>query len=89
MEALRLAKYERILEANPSITPVRGHARFEGPHRVAVEDENGSARSLCTDRVVIATGAGAVIPPIPGLAGTAFWTSAEALVAKTLPVTCS
>jgi len=85
VEALRIAKYERILASNPAIALVRGQARFEGARTVAVETGDGAVRTCSADRVVIATGASPAPPPVPGLAGTPYWTSTEALVAQALP----
>jgi pyruvate/2-oxoglutarate dehydrogenase complex dihydrolipoamide dehydrogenase (E3) component len=61
---------------------VRGRARLEGPGRVAVGDAVFDA-----SRVVIATGARPVVPPIDGLAGTPYWTNRGAIEADTLPDT--
>ncbi|MFN2614288.1 MAG: NAD(P)/FAD-dependent oxidoreductase [Actinomycetota bacterium] len=59
---------------------VRGSARIDGPHRVAVDDQ-----VIETDKIVIATGTQPAIPPIPGLDGVPFWTNHEAVQAKELP----
>ncbi|OGI63874.1 MAG: hypothetical protein A2W18_11555 [Candidatus Muproteobacteria bacterium RBG_16_60_9] len=45
----------------------------------------GSEKILTPDRVLIATGASPVVPPIPGLHDTPYWTSNEALVAQAVP----
>jgi mercuric reductase len=50
-----------------------------------VDQGNGDYTEVKADRFLIATGSSAAIPPIPGLAGTPYWTSTEALVAKKLP----
>jgi pyruvate/2-oxoglutarate dehydrogenase complex dihydrolipoamide dehydrogenase (E3) component len=52
------------LEAE-GIRVVQGWARFTGPRSIEVDGERLSA-----DRVVLATGAHAAVPQIPGLAGT-------------------
>jgi len=60
---------------------VRGRGRFVGPMRVAVgEAEFAAARAL-----VIAVGTAPIAPPIPGLAGTPYWTNREAIEAERLP----
>ncbi len=82
---LRHAKYESILESNPGIELVRGFASFADTRTVRVEDSNGATRTLRADRYLIATGASAAIPAIPGLAESPYWTSTEALVAEELP----
>ncbi len=56
------------------------HARFLSNHVLQVGDEKISGKII-----VIGTGARPSIPPIPGLLGTPYWTSTEALRKKTLP----
>ncbi len=85
VEALRHAKYESILEANPAITLVRGWARFEDRETLVVTRPDGGEQRLTADRILIASGARPAIPAIPGLAETPYWTSTEALVAEDLP----
>ncbi|HEY0492685.1 MAG TPA: NAD(P)/FAD-dependent oxidoreductase [Candidatus Dormibacteraeota bacterium] len=60
---------------------IRGSGRLIGPGQVEVAGTTLKARL----GVVIATGTSAVIPPIPGLEGVAFWTNREAVEAETLP----
>ena len=85
VEALRQAKYEDILAANPAIALIRGDARFDDAQTIAVETGNGTPVRVTADRVLIATGARPAAPGIPGLAAVPYWTSTEALVAETLP----
>ncbi|HUW53690.1 MAG TPA: mercury(II) reductase [Rhodanobacter sp.] len=85
VEELRHAKYESILDGQPSITVLRGEARFMDPHRLGVRLNDGDQREVAFDRCLIATGAAAAIPPIPGLQDTPYWTSTEALVSDTIP----
>ncbi|MDE1895360.1 MAG: mercury(II) reductase [Xanthomonadaceae bacterium] len=85
VEQLRLAKYENILDDNPAITLLRGEARFVDDHTLGVRLADGGERTLAFDRCLIAVGARPALPPIPGLAGTPYWTSTEALVADTIP----
>jgi len=82
---LRRAKYEDILDANPAIELVRGFARFTGPRTLDVERPGGAHVRLEPDRILIATGAAPFAPPIPGLEGTPYWTSTQALEAKETP----
>ncbi len=84
VEELRAAKYQRILDGNPAIRFVQGRARFEDAHALVVTGPRGEQR-IVADRFLIATGASPSIPEIPGLAGTPYWTSTEALVAEELP----
>ena len=76
---LREAKYERILAEESSITVVHGTARFRDAHTLTVALSEGVERVIPFDRCLIATGATAAVPPVPGLGDTPFWTSTEAL----------
>jgi dihydrolipoamide dehydrogenase len=60
---------------------VRGEARFDGERRVAVGDDV----LVAARAVVVATGSGPVMPPIPGLAEAKPWGNREATTAKTPP----
>ncbi|MDT8835833.1 mercury(II) reductase [Paraburkholderia fungorum] len=82
---LRHAKYENVLAGNPSITVLRGEARFKDNRHLVVRLAEGGERDVAFDRCLIATGASAALPPIPGLKDTAYWTSTEALASDTLP----
>jgi mercuric reductase len=85
VEELRHAKYENILETNPGIKLLRGFARFEDAKTLVVRQADGSEQCLTPDRILIATGRSPQIPEVPGLAGTPFWTSTEALIAEETP----
>lgn len=85
VEELRRAKYADILASNPSITLLRGEARFEDAHTIAVDTGNGALTRITADRVMIATGASAAAPAVPGLDRVPYWTSTEALIAEALP----
>ncbi len=85
VDALRQAKYQDILDRNPRITLKPAAARFLSPRALALVDRAGREESLEADRFLIATGASPAIPALPGLAGTPFWTSTEALVAPQAP----
>lgn len=85
VDELRAAKYESILESNPNINLVKGDARFKNANTLIVDQEHGDKTEISADRFLIATGASSSIPPIPGLAGTPYWTSTEALTAEKLP----
>jgi pyruvate/2-oxoglutarate dehydrogenase complex dihydrolipoamide dehydrogenase (E3) component len=60
---------------------LRGQGRLEGERSVRVGDELLRARRA----VVVATGSGALLPPIPGLAEARPWTNREATTAKRIP----
>jgi len=85
VEELRHAKYESILETNPGINLLRGFARFENANTLVVRQQDGSEKRITPDRILIATGRSPQVPDVPGLAGTPFWTSTEALVAEETP----
>lgn len=85
VDELRQAKYEGILDDNPAITVLRGAAEFKDNHSMIVRMDNGRIQTVAFDRCLIATGASAVIPRIPGLGETPYWTSTEALVSPTIP----
>src|SRR4051812_13264701 len=54
--------------------------RLAGPGRVEVGDT-----TLETDAVIVATGAEAIIPPLPGLAEAGYWTNREATALTEIP----
>jgi len=85
VDELRHVKYEGILAGIPAITVMRGEARFRDGHTLAVEPAEGGERVVSFDRCLVATGASAAIPPVPGLADTPYWTSTEALVSDRIP----
>ncbi|MEW6414345.1 MAG: mercury(II) reductase [Pseudomonadota bacterium] len=85
VEELRHAKYESILETHPGITLLSGFARFENADTLVVKQADGAEKRLTPDRILIATGRSPQIPDVPGLAGTPFWTSSEALLAEETP----
>lgn len=85
VKALRTGKYEAIIEGNPNITLLRGEARFLDAKTLGVRLGDGSEQRIAFDRALIATGSSPAIPDVPGLAGTPFWTSTEALIAEDLP----
>jgi len=64
---------------------VRGRGRITGRGEVTVDTADG-ARVLRAQRgIVIATGTEPAIPPIPGLAGTPYWTNREAIETEEVP----
>ena len=67
-------------------TLVRGRGRIAGERTVSVTTASGSVRTLrATTAVVVATGSGAAIPPIPGLRDIAVWDSRAVTSAKEVP----
>ncbi|MBA2342962.1 MAG: NAD(P)/FAD-dependent oxidoreductase, partial [Thermoleophilaceae bacterium] len=61
----------------------RGRGALDGERRVVVGDDELSARTA----VVIATGSGATVPPIPGLREAKPWTNREVTTTKAAPDT--
>jgi pyruvate/2-oxoglutarate dehydrogenase complex dihydrolipoamide dehydrogenase (E3) component len=60
---------------------VRGHGRLTGPTTASVGDREFEARRA----IVLNTGSEPSIPPIPGLAGTPFWTNHQAIETTLVP----
>ena len=85
VDELRHAKYEHMLETNPDINLLRGNARFKDAQTLAIALAAGGEREVAFDRCLIATGASAAVPPIPGLTDTPYWTSTEALASDAIP----
>ena len=68
------------------ITLVRGQGRITDTRTVTVTVDDGTTITLrARHAVVIATGSGAQVPPIRGLADSAPWTSKEAAAAQKIP----
>jgi len=85
VDELRQAKYQNILQSNDALTLLKGFATFKDKQTLLVDKADGTQQTLTADKILIATGSVATIPPINGLADTPFWTSTEALFAETLP----
>lgn len=85
VDELRRGKYESILEVSTAITVVHGTARFTDAGSLTVVLRDGGEQVVAFDRCLLATGASAAVPPIPGLADTPFWTSTEALASSDIP----
>ena len=64
------------------VTLVRGHGQLDGERRVRVGEDVLVARRA----VVVATGSGPAMPPIPGLADVRPWSNREATTATQPPV---
>jgi len=75
---------------------VRGHGRITGPGEVTVTlagqggrgrpgGPGGSQVLRARRGIVIAAGTAPSVPPVPGLAGTPFWTNREAIEAERVP----
>jgi pyruvate/2-oxoglutarate dehydrogenase complex dihydrolipoamide dehydrogenase (E3) component len=68
---------------------LRGTARLTGPNEVCVADRDGDGGGETVLRpryaLVLAVGSRASVPPVPGLAGTPYWTNRELIEAEELP----
>lgn len=75
-DTMRIARYEER-----GVTVIKDTATIAGPGQVTA-----GGRVLEAGAIVVATGADAVVPPIPGLAGAGFWTNREATDLTEVPV---
>jgi pyruvate/2-oxoglutarate dehydrogenase complex dihydrolipoamide dehydrogenase (E3) component len=65
---------------------VRGRATITAPGQVTVQTADGATRAFHAGRgIVIATGTDPAVPPVPGLAGTPYWTNREAVATEQVP----
>jgi dihydrolipoamide dehydrogenase len=65
---------------------VRGRGRLDGAKRVRVTTPDGGERVLTARQaVVLATGSTPVVPPVPGMAEAAPWTSHEVTATSEIP----
>jgi pyruvate/2-oxoglutarate dehydrogenase complex dihydrolipoamide dehydrogenase (E3) component len=74
-DSKKVARYEER-----GITVLKEHARIVGPGRVEAD-----SRVLEGDSIIVATGAEAIVPPIPGLAESGYWTNREATELTEIP----
>jgi mercuric reductase len=77
---LRQAKYVDVIRDLPQVQLVKGHAKLLDAHTVEI----GRMR-LTADHILIATGATATIPAIPGLSEAGYLTNESAFELETLP----
>ncbi len=64
------------------VTLLRGHTRLAGERRVTVE---GVGECEAREAVIVASGSGALLPPIAGLADAEPWTNREATTSDEVP----
>jgi pyruvate/2-oxoglutarate dehydrogenase complex dihydrolipoamide dehydrogenase (E3) component len=64
---------------------VRGFGRITGPREVTVDTSEGTRVFRAGTGIVIAVGTEPAVPPIPGLAGTPYWTNRDAVRAEQVP----
>lgn len=80
VERLRKEKYEQVLGALESVTLFEGRARFAAGNTVLVNEDK-----LTAEKIIIATGSTASVPPIEGINETGYITHIEALKLARLP----
>lgn len=80
IERLRHEKYMNVLQHLPYVTVLEGAATFLDNHRVNIKGQVYSA-----DRIIIATGSESVIPPIPGIESTPYFTNETIFGLEELP----
>jgi len=78
--ALRRRNYFDVLKALGNVMLVEGRARFVAPNEVEVNGERFSS-----ERIIVATGARTLIPPVPGLKEAEPLTNITALELEELP----
>ena len=71
---------ESWLEGMDNCTLIRGHARFEDPHTIRVDDQ-----LLQADRIFLNVGGRAVVPDMPGLSDIDYMTNVGILELDTVP----
>ncbi len=76
---MRAEKYENLAEEY-GFTALRGRGRFTGPDTFECD-----GRPIVADQFLVATGASAAAPPIPGLEEAGYLTSTTALELRELP----
>ncbi|HEX5192737.1 MAG TPA: NAD(P)/FAD-dependent oxidoreductase [Solirubrobacteraceae bacterium] len=74
-DSARVANYERM-----GVTFARGGGRLAGPGTVEVDGRRYEA-----ERILISTGSDPVIPPVPGLRESGYWTNREVAALETIP----
>ncbi len=64
---------------------LKGDARFVSPHEIAVALNDGGSETLRAERVIVAAGAEAAVPPIRGLAEVGYLTNVDAVALPERP----
>jgi pyruvate/2-oxoglutarate dehydrogenase complex dihydrolipoamide dehydrogenase (E3) component len=75
---------EDWLDGMDGCTVFRGHARFDDPHTISVDTQDGEVL-LHADRIFLNVGGRAVVPDIPGLSDVEFLTNVSILELDTVP----
>ena len=74
---------ERLESAGVKV--IHGRGRLTAPGEVVVSTSDGEVTVSAGRAVVVNPGTDPAVPPIPGLAGTPFWTNREAVPADKVP----
>ncbi len=80
VEGLRQAKYLDVVADLADFQIIEGRAQFVAPDTVKVNGE-----TIKADRILIATGAASLIPPVPGLEESGYLTNVSAFELTELP----
>ncbi len=84
VSALRREKYEKVLDSYKGMRYIKGHAMIKSEDKGRITVDAGR-ETLQPNKVIIATGAHPLIPPIRGLDKIKHLTSTEALALERLP----
>ncbi len=77
---------EAWLRGTENVTVFNGHARFTGPHTLAVSGPDGGVlHELSADEIFLNTGTRAVVPPLEGIERTRYYTNSTLLEITELP----
>jgi pyruvate/2-oxoglutarate dehydrogenase complex dihydrolipoamide dehydrogenase (E3) component len=77
---------EKWLRGTKNMTVFKGHARFTGPHALAISGPDGNLLDeISADEVFINTGTRAVVPPLDGLERIRYYTNSNLLDLTELP----
>jgi mercuric reductase len=77
---MRKEKYENVLGALESVSLMEGYAKFISQKEVRVNED-----TMRAEKIIIATGSKAAVPPIEGIEKTGYLTHIEALKPEQLP----
>jgi len=77
---MRKEKYDKVLKGLESVSLIEGYANFVSENEVAINEE-----ILRAERIIIATGSKASVPPIEGIKEAGYMTHIEALKMHRLP----
>ena len=80
VKELRKEKYEDVLKSFKNIEFIEGKAKFIGENEIEVNNQNFQA-----EKIIIATGSTANVPPIEGIEKVGYLTHISALKNKNLP----